>query len=329
MGYDATGLDFGRVLMVKSDGEIEWERDRWEKAEGSFRASVQVTRDVATAAMRQSGYLCSPSCLRVSGNPSKFLQGHNVFGPSVEQAGQVIQAMVRELPKGVRPRDAEEQLLPALHRSRYDIATHVDLGDHKLVHEWLRAAAANTRSRHGRAMMSGTTVYWGKSSRRWAIKAYCKFCELADHPPAVVDGHELRAWCEPHLRLELTVRRPELKDRDTLSEDVIWEFWEKLTLGGLEMVKAQGPVPQVSGGSGCQMALEAWARGGDPRLTLPRRTFYRYRREILEQLGVDISIGRGEQFEVMAGAGFDVGYLRSKQVIEVPPHLQARLFRVA
>ena len=328
VGYDASALRVGQVFSVDPGGEIAWSRDRWETVEGSFRASIQVTRVVATAAMRDSGYLCSPVALRVSGNPSKFLQGHNVFGPSVEDAGPVIQGMVRAFPDGVRPPDAAAALLPAVHRSRYDVALHVDLADHRVVHEWLRAAGSNTRSRHGRAIMSGDTVYWGKSSRRWSFKAYCKFCELKDHPPKV-DDPELRSWCETHVRLELTLRRPELKDREGLTEDVVWEYWEKLTIGSVNMSAGSGPIPEIDGSTACRMLLEIWARAGDPRLSAPRRTFYRYRRQILDQVGVDISIPRDQQWAAMEGAGFDVAYLRSREVKDVPDVLQRRLFRVA
>jgi hypothetical protein len=177
--------------------------------------------------------------------------------------------------------------------------------------------------------MSGSTVYWGKSSRRWSIKAYCKFCELAEHPPKV-DVPGLRDWCENHLRVELTLRRPELKDRDTLDDDVLLEYYEKLTIGGSAMVTNAGSLPEIEASAFCRQTLQIWADGGDPRLSLPRRTFYRHRATILEQVGVDISIARSQQWESMGRAGFDVEFLKSRKV-DLPrtEALQRRLFKVA
>src|ERR1700756_2629886 len=178
VGYDASGLEVGRFFEVDRHGEQVRCVPRWETAVGSFEAGVQVTRGLAPDPMladgRRLGFLCSPDALRISGNPSKFLQGHNVAGPSVSLLGTVLQALVRSFGEGLRPADCDAAPLPAVHRSRVDVTTAVDLGSHQAVHEWLQLAATTTRSRHGRALDASGTVYWGKNSTRWALKAYCK-----------------------------------------------------------------------------------------------------------------------------------------------------------
>lgn len=326
MGYDGSELEVGKVLCVRPDGQLEWERDRWETVEGSYRASVQVTRELATPGMRASGFPCARDVLRVSGNPAKFLQGHNVFGPSVEDAGPILREMVRAFPLGLRPPDADEDKLVAVQRGRYDVTVHVDLGEHRLVHEWLRAAGSATRSRHGRALVSGSTVYWGQHSRRWSMKAYCKFCELKEHPPAGW-ADELRAWCESHLRLELTLRRPELKDRDRLTEDIVWEFYNKLTIGVSEMTVTPDVVERLKLSVFHKQNLRQWLQGADLRFQLPRRTFYKCRRLVLDELGVDISLPWEEQGPQLTRLGFDVEYLKAHQVKMVDAGLQRLLFK--
>jgi hypothetical protein len=92
VGYDASGLEFGRFFEVDRQGEVVRQLNRWETARGSFESGVQVTRGTATDAMlkvgrEQLGYLCNENVLRVSGNPVKFLQGHNAAGPSVAKLG--------------------------------------------------------------------------------------------------------------------------------------------------------------------------------------------------------------------------------------------------
>lgn len=357
VGYDASELRFGQVWKVSPDGEVTWSRDSWEKAEGSYASSVQVSRDVATPGMRESadeyGFLCSPVVLRVSGNPTKFLQGHNVFGPSVASLGPVIQGLARNLPEPLRPRDAQSEAYPAVHRSRVDVAVAVDLGGHEIVHDWLRQAELQTRSRHGRAMASGSTVYWGKSSRRWSMKAYCKFCELVDHPPEMGAASlarreaargspigtpvavdlaplsELREACEGHLRLELTLRRPELKDRGTLSEDVVWEFYEKVVIGvQKELFEVERKVASYGLPAHVRDALLMWLDGRTVTHLWTRTTFWRRRRQIMDVVGVDISLPRNDEMSKLERIGFDVEYLKSRQVKDVPAGLQKSLFRV-
>ncbi|MFC1988554.1 phage/plasmid replication protein, II/X family [Chloroflexota bacterium] len=234
VGFKGNSLQLNRVFETTPEGEVIWQTERKLSARGSFDSSIQIGRDVPTEEMIKAtgahNLLCNPVVLLVSGNPSKFLQGHNVFGPKVSSLAPLIQATVRSLPADIRPDDAESKLFPTLHRTRVDITTSINFGSHRVVHDWLRTASSSTRSRHGRPMVSGDTVYWGKQSRRWTMKAYCKFCELEAHPPkdkALRDN--LKEYCEGHLRLELCLRRPELKDRGTLDESLIWEVYGQNT----------------------------------------------------------------------------------------------------
>src|SRR5579859_1401556 len=101
-------MRLGRFVEVSPDGAVVRDRDRWETAVGSFEAGVQVTRALVTDDMLQSGreglwHLGGANVLRISGNPSKFLQGHNAAGPSVAKLGPVLQALVRAFGEGLRP----------------------------------------------------------------------------------------------------------------------------------------------------------------------------------------------------------------------------------
>jgi II/X family phage/plasmid replication protein len=327
VGYDASRMEVGRFWETDRHGEIVRSRSRWETAVGSFESGVQVTRALATDAMlgpgRDLGFLCAQDVLKISGNPSKFLQGHNAAGPSVSQLGPVLQGLVRAFGEGLRPADADLPTLPAVHRSRVDVTTACDLGDHRAVHEWLELAATKTRSRHGRAINSHGTVYWGKNSTRWAMKAYCKHCELQAHPPADVELiPDLLDWTRTHLRIELTLRRPELKDRGTLSEAIIWEFFSKLEMHTMQQ-KTYAPEnlrPFV------RLALESWYNGGDLKSTLADRTFYKYRKEILEETGIDVLMPRAAQSASAAPALLGLDELQRREVKDVPARIQRSLF---
>lgn len=330
-GYNADNMKLGRIYEVKPDGQVAYSVERWAKAQGSYSATVQVCRDSPTRDMLASaakhGLLCSDrNVLKISGNPVKYLQGHNVFGPSVSQLGSLTRAFVQALPEGLRPADAGNNQWPAIHRSRVDITSMIDLGSHRLVHEWLRHAETETRSRHGRAMVSGSTVYWGKHSRRWSMKAYCKFCELAEHKPDDNNFYNMaREWCEGQLRLELTLRTPELKDKGTLAESLVWDYMNKIEVGVMNTDVKNGARPKLK--PQVEAFFSLWASGSDVRMMLPKRTLYRYRRIILDEVGVDISLPRREQSDIEREV-FDLDYLKAHEVKGVPTHLQGWLLKL-
>jgi hypothetical protein len=231
--------------------------------------------------------------------------------------------MVRRFEEGLRPPDCDEDVLPSVHRSRVDVTTAIDLGSHDQVHDWLKLAASLTRSRHGRAMDSSGTVYWGKNSRRWALKAYCKHCELKAHPPAVELLPDLLEWTRTHLRLELVLRRPELKDRDTLDESVIWDFFSRVEVSA--MAPRSAPVIELKSHV-LRLALESWYNGTDMTVVEPRRTRYRWRRDILQATGIDIFLPRVEQADSARPALLGLDELRSREVRNVPERIQRSLF---
>jgi hypothetical protein len=333
VGYNAESLRLPKLVSVTIEGEVEWSLDKWQEAPGSWSSKVLVSRGQSTEGMydasRREGLLWSPCALRLSGNPTKFLQGHNVFGPSVSELGSMVRETVRRLPQVVRPPDVEDERWPSLYRSRVDTAVAVDLGGHRSVHEWLTVAAGQTRSRHGRAMVSGSTVYWGKQSRRWTMKAYCKFCELKEHRPAEF-YEELRAFTEGHLRLELTLRGPELKERGTLDESVVWEYWKRLVIGVPKdkLLETDLRVERTDLPRRVQDIVKLWLDGRDVCQGVPYHTFRRWRRMVLEELGVDISLDRDKELPKLERLGFDVEWLQSREVKGIPEGLQGLLFKV-
>lgn len=330
VGYTGEALRLNRVYELTPDGEIRWSVERKIEARGSYDASIQLGRSVPTDEMLRAAKAydleCSPICLYLSGNPSKFLQGHNVFGPSVSALAPVMQATVRGLPGDLRPADADSEKWPAVHRARVDVTTSIDLGDHHLVHEWLRTAATSTRSRHGRALVSGDTVYWGQHSRRWTMKAYCKFCELGVHHPGDMKlTEDLKEYCEGQLRLELTLRTPELKPRGTLQESIIWEFMDRIEVGVMKADSKTTEVKKDLLSRTVQYTLSRWMNGEDVRHSLPRRTFYDHRRAILDKLGLDISLSYEKK--TAERTVFDLEYLKAHEIKTIPDNFQGKLFK--
>lgn len=346
IGYDASNMKLGMIYEVSPHGEMLYKVESWAKAKGSYESSVRVKRDMRTKEMREiareamnfdfegTERICPPVVLKMSGNPVKFLQGHNVFGPKANQISDVLEAFVRALPEELRPVNMDDQGLPVRYSTRFDINVMIDMGSHAMVHEWLRNAGSSTRSRHGRPLVSGDTVYWGQHSRRWSMKAYCKFCELKAAGHRIYDNNlqdMAREFVEPQLRLELTLRRPEIKKLEEdvvyqclgVDEMLVWDFLERISVGVMKVNVAEVR-PNLK--PAVENVLTLWLAGYDVRHQLPQNTFYRHRRIILDEVGVDISL-EPKPGEIIERAKFDLDYLKAHEVKDIPKHLQKWLFK--
>jgi hypothetical protein len=75
-----------------------------------------------------------------------------------------------------------------------------------------------------------------------------------------------------------------------------------------------------------RLALESWYNGGDLKSTLPKVTFYRYRKEILEETGIDVLMPRAAQAPEAAPALLGLDELQAREVKDVPARIQRSLF---
>ena len=90
VGYNADYLEPDRVMCISPAGEIKWHNDQRIPVLGSYDDRIMIGRGSASKSMlddrQRKGFACSDtSNLWISGNPVKFISGHNVFGPPVSQ----------------------------------------------------------------------------------------------------------------------------------------------------------------------------------------------------------------------------------------------------
>jgi hypothetical protein len=340
VGYNSFALKTGKMLWLTVDGDIELDVDRWVKVPGSFESSIElkpypVNDDMVKAARKHLLLPPVPRVFRISGNPTKFLQGHNVFGPPVASLGPVIREVMRRLPGKYRPPDVDSPFLPTVQRSRVDVTTSIRMDNHNAVHEWITHAKQETRSKH-RGIKSGltgpSTMSWGFGSRRWNMTAYCKRCELDKKPPRISENHNasLFDFADGLLRIELRLQSLELKDRGTLNESIIWTYFDRIEVGVMKKDAAKGieklrpPVKAI---------YKLWLAGENVQPVsglVKRASFYQYRKEILEATGQDISLDPVKK-KPAAGAReqFGVDYLKAREIKngDIPANLQEILFK--
>ena len=281
----------GEVVSLSKNGDsIEWSLVKFLPVVGSHDATISIR------SMTQS-------TIEISGNPTKWLQGHNLFGTNdLQRLIWTFFHRLLEVPElKLKPTLAQLHAIKMgkITVSRIDINETWFLKDRNEVLAWLRAAGQKMRLKHrGAGQFKGDTLYWGKGSRRWFLKCYSKGDEInskKSNYPTALRTPEMLAYAERALRLELTLKSNQLREWQ-LHEVCNWgaETGKMLLLNlikGLEMSdnmrlsddKLKALKPSV------KMAYFAWLGGQDLKIELKRPTFYRYRSQ-LKELGIDIGI---------------------------------------
>ena len=278
----------GMIASVKTDGSLEWQVEKKKSIRGSYESNLSVKS-------------LDPKTILIDGNPAKWLQGHNVFG-SDDLIGLVNSVMLR-LTELLSLNPDENDLRcwreGIYQLKRVDCTAMWELPRRADVHAWLRAAEMQSKSRHGRPIMTGGTLYFGKNSRRWSVKFYSKGEEInaKNHklPFEIAQRDNLIDLADNKLRGELTLRSIQLKEKQ-LSVGAQWNESKPLELlmeyiGSLNMSEQFTITPITLDGLPARLiaVYTLWKDGIDLRSMYPKASFYRYRSELLKQ-GIDIAI---------------------------------------
>lgn len=283
----------GEVVCLSKDGDsIEWSLVKFLPVVGSHDATISI-RSI------------TQSTIEISGNLTKWLQGHNLFGTNdLKSLIWLFFNKLLEIPE-LNLKPTLEQLhaikMGKLTVSRIDINETWFLKDRNEVLAWLNAAGQRMRLKHrGAGQFKGDTLYWGKGSRRWFLKCYSKGDEINSKKSNFPDSlrtPEMLEYAERALRIELTLKSNQLREWQ-LHEVSNWnaETGKMLLLQlikGLEMssnIRLTDNVLKTLP-SGMSMAYLAWWHGADLKQMLSKNTFYRYRRK-LKEYDIDIGILR-------------------------------------
>lgn len=289
--HDPAKLISGIVMSFDSLGEQQWIVNKTLTVEGSHSSNIQI-----------KSY--NDRFIWVSGNPAKFLQGHNIFGTDdlTYLVGRFFDALLKHDQLGLIPTPEQYDFIQngsyQLTRVDFNLSWHLDNKEACL--SWLRAAAHCANLKHrGAGQFTGDTLYFGKHSRFWALKCYSKGHEITakNHslPPAL-QIPELLDWANKALRLELVLRSMFLKKtrlsiasnwtKDTGKELLLSCVRDDLQISD-NMTLKDDVLQSIPSRLKGYYAL--WAAGDDLRQVMSKSSFYRYRQQLL-QFGVDISI---------------------------------------
>lgn len=322
---DTVGIpvNAGQVMRISREGEVEWTTPARLSVQGSWSSNMTfraVGAECADTDRHRASWELDPrahqSGLEVSGNPAKFLNGHNLFGSAdvaellTSTIAKAKDAIWPDLPFDVPQIDVSEGLI-----SRIDLTASWMVEREGDVLPFLRAMEERVHVAYrGKGVFDsgGSTLYYGrtdkgKRAKDWALKLYWKGREVTAHPlprPAYeVPG--LLNDLNRTIRVELTLRTAELKrlglrrvgDWTPAKVREIWEAYvskldfEEATvnLDGQDLAEL-GLKPRHAA------LLAAWKAGQDMRALITRgdekkrSSFYRIRNELRDATGYDIAL---------------------------------------
>jgi len=283
----------GLIASINQDGTIEWESPRRLEVSGSHSSKFQV-KSIGGDGEGNATHLY------IHGNPTKYLQGHNVFGLD-DLVGIVRDAVCQilvDLDLQMSSSELQALITGDYDVKRIDVNYLYELPSNSDVNTWIRAAEFTSKTRHGRPTKKGGTVYWGQNSRRWSVKAYNKYEELQKHQiPESLDKAMLEGHALGKLRLEVVLRRKELETLNLPKASQIQKYGLRALyetyIQRIEMTqqirlsdKKFRELPQR-----LKSTYVLWQHGEDVKETLSNATFYRHRKELLGY-GIDVSVMR-------------------------------------
>lgn len=301
-----------------STGDLREIRDLSVEVEGSYSDKVRVwlggrltERERQEQALSGLG-LTGPK-VWVSGNPSKWFQGHNVFG-SDDLRSLSLWFVLNVLHRvGWKLTPLEERMLfgGALCLSRVDCTGMLDCGYNASVEALVKNLRMFGSVRGERFTWKHNTLGIGYGGRRRQLKLYSKYEEMRNGGKKHDLPDRLDSWDQARLvdyargclRAELQLRGPELSDRK-LAHSLVWtketgpgelaralegvEMPRQVELGGL----AVEGLP-----TWLRVTYQLWANSFRVEELVSRSTFYRHRKELLAY-GIDIrEAPAGKEFQ--------------------------------
>lgn len=291
--HDTSKLFGGLVVSMNSKGEVEWQTEKRVVVEGSHSKNITIRS-------------YTDSTIEISGNPVKFLQGHNVFGTNdlVYLVNKTLDRLI-SLDLGLTPTQEELEKIRkgVFHLTRVDVNEHFAFNSEQSAKSYLRAIANSANMRHrGAGQFRGDTLYFSPQSRRSVGKIYHKGDEIHSRKKEhrlhddFLAIQELVDYATKSLRLELKVLSTQLKEWDlhlgyNWSLETPYYLLKKHFIDKLELSENM-PIQDtvlLSMPTHLRSSYALWEAGHDLKQLLSVATYKRHRKA-LRDYGIDISI---------------------------------------
>lgn len=274
-----------RLLEVSPDWEVVSER----VLPLSLSASDDDTRPSWSSSIR----ITPGERMQISGNPAKFIQGHNVDGP--EDPGELLLELLDHIGEALGKPLRLPNGLEGVTTSRIDLTHTYRLPEGVNAYTATAHLAQHGMVKNkGRGVAKGHSVSFGKATGHTQLVIYDKGKELKAHLPAADIREALLATpdLDRLLRVELRIRRKYM-ERHGLQALSAWDngtlenVWETTVMNSLQISELkQTTIAEQDKGGRLFILMQAWMNGQLP--PMPRRTMFRKRADIKRLYGVDI-----------------------------------------
>lgn len=286
-------------LVYDASGDVSHETARAQTMRASYDSSLQIRS--------HAGWVS------VSGNPSRWGRPDNLFGYDLATCVEIINEELsrHNLPPftpGVQiwDQDAEQirdDLPPTwtgARISRIDITRNYIAGSDWLARLAMRAYAQKGRARMKRAVWADETALWHTGRR--CVKAYLKGPEMGLHA-------KHSAWTQ--WATDNGLVRHELELRSKLLSETRLRYLGNLDMGKLialheretahlhDIDATLDPMAVEHISPKSRLVYAAWLRGEPVKELMTRATFYRHRKVIMDEAGVDIGEQRSTSTNVV------------------------------
>lgn len=298
-------INGGNVYAVDNSGELEWQVSKRLAALGSFESAVQILSCNESRCLETGDY----THLLIDGNLVKYFQGHNLWGTD-NLLGLVSEfALALSDHLGIKIPESDFSAISSGNYQllRIDSTLMISCESNANVDSILYSIERMARMRYkGSGQVKGSTLYFGKNSRRESLKMYNKAKEInvKGHklPASLSDSdtlHKINAWVSDKLRIEAVTRSMQLKEL-SLNMASDWEShtpFSRVTtlLGALDMSENHTLTPEAihSLSPRLRFAYTSWKDGHDVKKMVPLSTFKHYRKQLKDAVGIDIAIIQG------------------------------------
>lgn len=331
-------IEQGRRMLISPDGDVQWQAPLLRSVENDFGTEGSYSATIAVSSItndwladcfrsyRREDCVCG---LSIKGNPSKYLQGHNIFG--IDCIRSLLISTVKDImPKlGFMPIEVQGVVRSIIDWrfavTRIDITKMFDLGSDAAVNEYLQMMPRTVKARGDRTDFVKNTFYIGRNSGLWSFKFYNKHKEISssskkhrlpDFLPA-----SLKDFACGQLRAELVLRKQMLtrlklaydpQKLQTEIDTIYDKFAERMTMRNQTI--SDKDINSL--GNAYLGTLALWRQGKHLKSVMAHDTYYRHRRKLLE-MGIDIAkppIALDERIALVK----PLKVLAPRQVVDIP-----------
>ena len=295
----------GQVLSIDPTGTLEWLSPKRLSIRGSHESNILIRSQGGNGRGQATE-------LYIDGNPSKFIQGHNVFG-SEDNVG-LAEAVMRKICEHTNLNLPADILIQKARKGDFEmlgihIARSFDAQTQFNAHAIQDFLALNSKSRAGRCQSLAGTNYWNMSRRknRWLAKSYLKFEEITSKKkqhrlPEELSNIGLEDYAKSLIRIEFEIYKQEFIERDiplvygnqftpSVIDQLYSEYWSRIKMSSQAQIASDELLllPRA-----IRSSYLMWCEGINVRSHMTKPTFYRHRSELLN-FGVDLAIPNDHQ----------------------------------